>query len=266
MAHDVQMTSTLRPLLVPGARLYRLGLNTAVIGSNPGTTVALRPGTLELLQLIDGIRDLETLQRLLRREVPEFEGHVRDVLVPLIQSGAVLPQRPPQLRMTAPLFTTDGPANEFARRLEQALRPAFDSNRNNPDWHIIISTGEPARGALEQFIIEGIPHLLIVLDEDIVQIGPLTLPMSTPCVNCYDEFRSRQEPRWSAMRSQFGTSRLECGVSLTTQYAAIATLLREFERDGSDSLIGQRLSVSARDQRRVHFGFAARCHCHLLAA
>ena len=265
------MTSTLRPLLVPGTRLYRLGAETALIGSNPGVRVALKPGTMELLRLLNGARDLDVLQRLLLRQVPTFTGHVRDVLLPLIQAGALLPHRPPAIRVGTPAIHADGAASDFNQRLTTAL---LGSTRNDEStatstapWHVVITTGEPARSSLDHFVIAGLTHLPIVLDEDLVHLGPLTLPTNSPCLGCYDAHRSRHEPRWHALTTQFGSSALECGVAPSTQFRAISALLERLERDGGESLLGRRVSIGADgSMRSMQFGFAAGCHCHLLAA
>lgn len=264
------MTSSLRPLLVPGARLYRLGATMALIGSNPGTPVRLRPGTFELLTLLNGARDLNLLQQLLQRDVPEFEGNVHEVLAPLIHVGAVLPRRPARFRLAEPAISADGPADEFAGLLKSAfstLRAPESPASSETPWHIVVSTGEPSRAALDPFLSAGLTHVPVVLDENTVHLGPLTVPASSPCLNCYDEHRYRTEPRWPALAAQFGSRRVECGVTRATQYLAIAELLRIFEADGGNSLIGQRISVSpSQETRTVRFGFGTRCHCDLLAA
>ena len=266
------MTSSLRPLLVPGARLYRLSATSALVGAHPGKLIALKPGTFELLRLLNGARDLDHLQALLQREVPDFRGDVREILAPLIQCGAVLPHRPARFGLASPHISADGPAAPFASLLESALSPRrptrapVRASRQHP-WHIIVSTGEPARLVFDQFLIDGISHVPVVLEAETVHIGPLTVPTLSPCLNCYDEHRNRTEPRWPALTAQFGTGHLECGVSLSTQYRAIAELLRIFETDGGDSLIGRRVSISPDSEpQATQFGFGSRCHCHLLAA
>lgn len=265
------MTSTLRPLLVPGTRLYRLGAETALIGSNPGTQVALKAGTIELLRLLNGARDLDVLQRLLLRQVPEFSGHVRDVLLPLVQAGALLPHRPPAIRVGTPAIHSDGAATDFTQRLTTALlgstRNYESSATNAASWHVVVSTGEPARTSLDHFVIAGFTHLPIVLDEDLVHLGPLTLPTNSPCLSCYDAHRSRHEPRWHALATQFGSGALECGVAPSTQFRAISALLERLEQDGGESLLGCRISIGADgSMRSTRFGFGTSCHCHLLAA
>lgn len=272
LAHDIPMTSRFRPLLVPGARLYRLSATRALLSTHPAKTIRLKPGTFELLRLLNGTRDVPRLQQLVQREVPEFQGHVMDELAPLIQLGVVLPFRPTPVRLTIPQIASDGPADTFATRLSNALTQELKRGFNtrtqpSPTWHIIISTGEPSRQVFDQFIIESITHLPIVLEADTVHIGPLTVPTFSPCLNCYDEQRTRTEPRWHALTTQFGIGHVECGVSAALQYRAISELLHIFEANGGDSLIGSRLSLAPEaDPKFSQFGFGQNCHCHLLAA
>jgi len=265
VAHDVSMTSTIRPMLAPGTRVFRLGADTALIGANPGTVVRLKPGTLELLRLLNGVRDLDLLQHLITRIEPDFHGRVSDVLFPLIQAGAVLPGRPSKFRISTPTFDTDGAGEPFTSKLQAAFESPAPSE--SEPWRIVVTTGEPARSAFDSFLYANTPHVPIVLDETFVHLGPLVVPTQTPCLRCYDAARTRLEPRWHAMSSQFGTSTLECAVPLSAQYQAIAVLMRALENDGGESLLGARISVSTSTSPRVtRFGFGLACHCNLLAA
>jgi hypothetical protein len=178
------------------------------VGTSPGIVIDDRPGLRPLLRLLDGVRDLGQLRHLARSDVSELEADVADVLGPLIAAGAVVDARDlhvrrPRLRLA---LHGDGGSRLLARTIGQVLTGvgirALDAA--DPDLLIVVSCGEPARTVFVEAQRRGIAHLMVVLDEDRVRVGPFVAPGLTPCLGCLDRHRAEWDPAWPALLPQLG--------------------------------------------------------------
>ncbi len=93
--------------------------------------------------------------------------------------------RRPQLRVA---LHDDAGSRPLARAIGHALTDLGirSLEHPDPDLLVVVSCGEPARAVFEQAHRHGIPHLMVVLDEDRVRVGPLVIPGVTPCLTCLD--------------------------------------------------------------------------------
>jgi hypothetical protein len=161
-----------------------------------------------LLRLLDGVRDLDQLRHLARSDVPELEADVGDVLRPLISAGAVVDARVLHVRWPPQRLALhhDGGSRLHARTIGHVLTGvgigALDAA--DPDLLVVVSCGEPARTVFGEAQRRGIAHLMVVLDEDRVRVGPFVAPGITPCLGCLDLHRAEWDPAWPALLPQLG--------------------------------------------------------------
>lgn len=198
----------MRPVVRPGAPVLRRDATHLQVGTTPGVVVLDRPGLLHLLRLLDGVRDLECLRALVRVEVPELGIDPLDALRPLIATGAVVDAvglKPARLRLGVAVH-----ADRLTHRLGALVREALTDvgvqrlDPADPDLLVVLSCGEPARGLFDDARRQGVAHLLVVLDEDRVRVGPLVQPGRTPCLGCLDLTRADWDPAWPALLPQLG--------------------------------------------------------------
>ena len=182
---------TLRPTIRPGAPLLRRDAHHLQVGTSPGIVIDDQPGLRSFLRLLDGVRDVDQLRRLVRSDVPELEVDVDDVLRPLLACGAVVDARTlhirrPRLRVA---LHDDAGSRPLARAIGHVLTDLGIRSIEppDPDLLLVVSCGEPARTVFDQARLRGITHLTVVLDEDRVRIGPLVIPGVTPCLTCLDQ-------------------------------------------------------------------------------
>ena len=180
----------MRPTIRPGAALLRRDATHLQVGTSPGTVIDDRPGLRPLLRLLNGVRDLDQLRRLVRSDVPELEADVADVLRPLLACGAVVDARSlfvrrPRLRVA---LHDDSGARPLARAIGQALADLGIESLDppEPDLLLVVSCGEPPRAVFDQARRHRLSHLPVVIDEERVRIGPVVIPGLTPCLTCLD--------------------------------------------------------------------------------
>ncbi|MCW2750314.1 MAG: hypothetical protein JWR83_1424 [Aeromicrobium sp.] len=290
---------TFRPALRPGAPLLRRDAMTLQVGTSPGVVIADRPGLFALLRLIDGSRDVERLQEYVRSSIPELDVTVADLMHALgvvfdasrwsaprrrgldaearhADLGGVDPERlsaRPAFRLAFRSDTTSQPIIDAARDvLAQSGVHDFDSV--DPHLLVIASCGEPARSLFERPILEGLDHLMIVIDEDRVRIGPLVRPGRTPCVSCHDLHRADWDPAWTALVPQFGRQTRALtppALSAVTVHAAALELAVDVLNycDGRPvRTVGQFLVVGPEHDQRGSWPltFHHGCACDLLSA
>jgi bacteriocin biosynthesis cyclodehydratase domain-containing protein len=125
----------------------------------------------------------------------------------------------------------------------------------------------------EQAHRHGITHLMVVLDEDRVRIGPLVIPGVTPCLTCLDLNRTAWDRAWPALLTQLGRSRWTVPPPLPTPLAYVAAAEVGVEvlalAGGSrPRTAGQVLAVGPAHDARVLWpvGFHHGCACALLPA
>jgi hypothetical protein len=178
------------------------------VGTSPGIVIDDQPGLRSLLGLLDGVRDIDQLRHLAHRSIPELAADVADVLEPLIACGAVvdarhLHVRRPRLRLA---LHDDTGSRPLARAVGQVLSGLGlrTLDAADPELLIVVSCGEPSRVVFHEAQRRGIAHLMVVLDEDRVRIGPFVAPGVTPCVACLDLHRTEWDPAWPALLPQLG--------------------------------------------------------------
>ncbi|MFL6089059.1 MAG: hypothetical protein ACJ71Z_02845 [Aeromicrobium sp.] len=245
------------------------------MGTNPGIVIRDRPGLYPLLLSLDGLRDLESLSRNARREIPELTLDVGDALAPLLEAGAIVDlqggRARPSLRVE---LAHDGPSAPLARDAGALLKTIGVRVGPDADLLVVLSSGEPHRAALADITRSGTAHLVVVQEADTVRIGPLVVPGMTPCVNCADLHRAAWDPSWPALVPQFGRSIPSAVPPLAghTAVTEIAAACLEFA-EAADAPAGTaartvRAIVAVGPDRTVRTlgepAFHPRCCCSLL--
>ena len=268
---------TLRPAIRPGAPLLRRDANHLQVGTSPGIVIDDRPGLRSFLRLLDGVRDVGRLRRLVQSDVPELEGDVEDVLGPLIACGAVvdartLHTRRPRLRVA---LHDDAGSRPLARAVGHVLTDLGirSLESSEPDLLVVVSCGEPARVVFEQAHRHGLAHLMVVLDENRIRVGPLVIPGVTPCLTCFDLNRTDWDRAWPALVTQLGRAMWTIPPPLPTPlaYTAAAEVGVEVLALASGSrprTAGHVLAAGPEHDARVAWpvAFHHGCACALLPA
>ena len=264
----VRHSALVRPSVRAGAALLRRDATHLQVGTNPGVVIRDRPGLYPLLLSLDGIRDLDSLRRRARREIPELEVDVADALAPLIAAGLVVDAAQPTRPALRVDLAHDQPSTLLARTVSTLLTEAGVGVGPDSDLLVILSSGEPSRAALADAVRCRVTHLLVVIIGDTVRVGPLVVPGRTPCVGCADLHRATWDPGWLALLPQFGRA-VPTDVSVLTQHVAAAEVVARCLGSGdADSSPGQIRSVGPDRQIRLdgHAAFHSRCTCSLLSA
>ena len=199
---------SLRPTIRPGAPLLRRDATHLQVGTSPGVVIDDRPGLRDFLHLLDGIRDVDQLRRLARSEAPDLEADVADVLRPLLACGAVVDARElaPSRPMIRVALHDDRGSRPLARSIGDVLTDSGvrTIDAPDPDLLLVVSCGEPARPVFDDASRTGLIHLLVVLDDDRVRVGPLVVPGITPCLSCLDLHRTDWDRAWPVLLPQLG--------------------------------------------------------------
>ncbi len=264
--------------LRPGAPLLRRDPAHLQVGTSPGIVIDDRPGLRSFLQLLDGVRDLDQLGRLARTEVPELDAEVTEVLAPLLACGAVVDARAlhvrrPRLRVAV---HDDPRSRPLARAIGHVLAdlgvPALDAT--DPDLLLVVTCGEPARPVFDEARRQGLPHLMVVLDEDRVRVGPYIAPGLTPCLTCLDLNRAEWDAAWPALLPQLGRTPWAVAapvVAAPLRYAAAAEVGAEVLAVAGGTrprTAGRVLALGPAHDARTTWpvAFHHRCGCALLPA
>jgi hypothetical protein len=240
------------------------------VGTNPGVVIRDRPGLYPLLLSLDGIRDLDALRRQARREIPELTVDVAEALAPMIAAGLVV-DTPRKARPTLRVdLAHDGPSSALARTITSLLARSGIAVGPDPDLIVILSSGEPDRATLADAVDCRMNHLPVVLDGDVVRIGPFVVPGRSPCVGCTDLHRATWDPGWPALVPQFGRA-VRHDVSILAQHIAaaeVAAACLEFADGSLPDRLGRIRTVGIDRRVRVdgHAAFHPRCACSLLSA
>jgi hypothetical protein len=291
-----------RPALRPGAPLLRRDAGHLQVGTSPGVVVPDRPGLLPLLRLLDGARDIARLVEVAAISIPELTLPVPEVVAELLAAGvvfdatawsapnrrgldaearhlALLGEDPDRLRHRRTFGLAlhhDAASRPLVEVVHDVLAASgvrrLDSP--DPDLLVVVSAGEPARSVFEDPIRRGLDHLLVVIDEDRVRIGPLVRPGRTPCVSCHDLHRADWDRAWPVLAHQLGrhtATMTPPALSAVTTYAAgvevAAEVLAHLDRRRS-RLLGQCLVVGPGHSDRATWplAFHHACTCDLLRA
>lgn len=293
---------TFRPALRPGAPLLRRDRASLQIGTSPGVVIADRPGLMALLRLADGTRDVERLQSYARTNIPDLTCNIAALMNELRALGVVFDasrwSAPHRRGLDAEARHVDLAGGELARLTRrQSFRVAFhtdaatepiaaaartvlegagirDLDSNDPDLLVIASCGEPARAVFERPTLAALHHLVVMIDEDRVRIGPLVQPGRTPCMSCYDLHRADWDHAWSALLPQLGRRTgilTPSALDAVTAHAAALELAIDVLSfcDGRPTrTIGQFLTVGPghADRDGWPLAFHHSCACDLLSA
>ena len=278
---DDSVVMPFRPALRPGAPLLRRSATHLQVGTSPGIVVADRPGLVPLLRLLDGVRDVDRLQELVRTDVPELGETVAVVLAEMRAIGAVVDGLPThgahRRRAGAEIGFAVGPGtSDLVHTVRSVLAAAglVHLASTDPDLLVIASYGETIRGIYERAAVLGVDHLPVVIDEDRVRIGPLVRPGRTPCVGCHDLHRTDWDPAWPALLAQLGHRPPAIHPLATdplTLHASAVELAAQIlaHIDGrTPPTVGRCLVVGpAHDERATWpVAFHGRCACDLLNA
>ena len=268
---------SLRPALRPGAPLLRRDATHLQIGTSPGIVIDDRPGLGPFLRLLDGVRDVERLRHLASTDVPELDVDAADVLQPLLACGAVVDGRTLQVRKPRLLVALhdDAAGRPLAKAISQVLTDLGIGSLESPDPDllVVVSCGEPARAVFEPAHRDGIAHLMVVLDEDRVRVGPLVVPGVTPCLTCLDLNRTEWDRAWPALLTQLGRASwaIPPALPVPLAYAAAAEVSVEvlaLARGSRPRTAGHVLAIGPDHSDRVIWpvGFHHGCTCALLPA
>ncbi len=291
-----------RPALRPGAPLLRRDATSLQVGTSPGVVLADRPGLMALLRLADGTRDVTRLQAYAGETIPELDCDVAALMSELLALGVVFDStrwsaprrrgldseaRHDDLNAGDPARLVRRPELRVAFHADAAALPIVEASRavlaasgvrelDAPDPHLMViaSCGEPSRTVFERPSAAGLDHLLVVIDEDRVRLGPLVRPGLTPCVGCHDLHRADWDPAWTALLPQLGRHTgilTPPALDAVTIHAAALELAVEVlaycdSRAGRTS--GQILAIGPRHDERSAWPLAFHhgCACDLLSA
>lgn len=279
------MTHRCLPALRPGAQVLRRDDHHLQIGTAPGIVIADRPGLLSLLLSLDGSRDLDELRRA-HRDVTGLGS----LLPELLALGAIVdstswrsiesrasrdPDRVARRGRRRVAVHDDSGSRALADALRAVLRGAGVGRlfEEDPDFLVVVSSGEPARGVFTEARGQGLPHLPVRLVEGRVLIGPSVTPAATPCLECQDRHRAGWDRSWAALVPQFGTRPTHRNppalTALTTHAAAVEAAAVVLDHlDGSDvsPVRGGVLTIGPghRDHDLQRFEFHPHCPCSLL--
>ncbi|MEO6604308.1 MAG: hypothetical protein ABIN55_01720 [Aeromicrobium sp.] len=293
---------TFRPALRPGAPLLRRDGSSLQVGTSPGVVIADQPGLMALLRLADGTRDVERLQAYAETNIPELACDVTALMRELLAMGVVFDSshwsaphrrgldaearhadlgggelvrltRRPRFRVA---FHADAPAEPIAAAARTVLAASGvrELDSSEPDLLVIATCGEPSRAVFERPTLSGMDHLLVMVDEDRVRLGPLVRPGRTPCISCYDLHRGDWDHAWNALLPQLGrhTGMLTPpALDAVTVHGAALELAIEIlaHCDGRPTrTIGQFLAVGPGHEERSPWplAFHHSCACDLLSA
>ena len=291
----------IRPAIRPGAALLRRDRDHLQVGTAPGYVILDQTGLIQVLRLFDGIRSVDTLAAALPDDVPEFAGDLGAIIVELVAAGVIcdarqwdFPGRPflsDEARFhcasglpTSPIrhrdkyqvsLIHDAGALELATIVETVLTHSGIGTTTSADVDltVMLSLGEPARGAFANASHYRLDHLPVVIDEERIRIGPFVQPSQTPCVQCYDRHRTDWDSAWPALATQFGrpthTILTPAAVRATTLYVAAAEIAANViaHCDGRQPATAGRLVAigPGHDERTTWpVNFHPACGCSLL--
>jgi hypothetical protein len=102
------------------------------------------------------------------------------------------------------------------RTLSSVRRPA-----------VVVLTDETAAETAVALAVDGMPHLVATVDEQIGTVGPLVLPGRSACLHCLDLTRTDLDPGWPAIAAQLDRrprGAVPCDGVLAAQVASQAAL------------------------------------------
>lgn len=191
-----------RPTLRPGLHVVRRDNTTLQIGLDPPARV-LAPDTDGVRRLLGDLRsarqpdDLsaEATTCLLELVAADLvvSAELRDA--PAAQFGPGAEQRLQDRAGASAAVRGPDPLRDQAARALSEAGVAPPQEPEPPTVWLVLSEGEPLRGALDDLVREGAPHLLVVSRAGRLEVGPFVLPGRTACLRCVDAHRAEPDPR-----------------------------------------------------------------------
>jgi len=139
----------------------------------------------------------------------------------LAPAAAVTPEAPDR-----PL--TDAVVAEV-RRLAPASKVRAGPSRRRPDLVLLTDVLAPDPRRHREFLLKGVPQLVVRLMDGIGLVGPLVLPGRTACLRCLDLHRAARDPSWptvaAGLSGQVGTASpatVQATAALAAEQAMIA--------------------------------------------
>ncbi len=244
-----------------------------LVGTDPGVVVPDRPGLLELLRCVDGVRDVGVLQSLADEAIVD---DVPAVVRELVARG-VLTDGPHHsvARLTVVVRTGSGCA-----RLGSALRsnlddlPVASAGPDGPGLVVQLSAHEPPRSLVASLMHQGLTHLLVRRSGSRWRVGPFVAPGHSPCLRCADLARIDVDAPWAAVLPQLEVPPLVAARDRTSEAAvweAAAFVGREVLRAATGARPRSVGAVLRHDEDAgwradQSVAFHHRCACWLLGA
>ncbi|MDO9381041.1 MAG: TOMM precursor leader peptide-binding protein [Nocardioidaceae bacterium] len=227
----------MRPVLRPGSVVLRRDPTHLQVGTTPRHAHVLRdaPGLVELIRLMDGVRDLAALRLDAGRHAAALARDVGEVVGELCAAGVVVDAdqwgvAPPPARLEAAHLACrgvgpDAGARRLARRaasrveviscpglatlcghlvdiLTTAAVPCSTTPTDAPDLVVVLTDRPSPREPFEVLQHGGLTHLPVFLEQGRAHVGPLVVPGRTPCVTCADAGRTTWDAAWPALLAQ----------------------------------------------------------------
>lgn len=174
-----------RPRLGLGVRVLRHGPEQWQVGLEPQRRVRL-PDTAAVRRTLAGLgqaalvtgADPAVLAALDAHGLLHVEGRARGATRPRVLVRAFGAGEVPDPR---PLLDQAGLAADGDARADAALLVGF---------------GEPLRDLTDDWVHDGLAHLVVRLHPEEAVVGPLVVPGDGPCLRCLDAHRAADDPRW----------------------------------------------------------------------
>jgi hypothetical protein len=169
-----------RRVVVHGAGRLGCSLAATLAAAGVGTVVVRDSGRVTAADLAPagaGLPDLGRSRQAVGQDVVRRAGgHPHPV------PGPGLPRRPPPGRPSSGSVSAIG---------------------NRPDLVVLIDHGTADAGRADPLLSADVPHLVVVVTEDGVVVGPLVRPGRSPCLRCLDLHRQDRDPDWPTVLTDF---------------------------------------------------------------
>jgi bacteriocin biosynthesis cyclodehydratase domain-containing protein len=184
-----------RPLLAPGLRVVRRGLDRIQVGLYDGRRVVL-PRTDVTLR---------TLALLLERGPLEDSPATARVLEQLDRHGCLVRAPVPRLtgRKVAVLGRIAGPGLPVIDELFRAAGVDTTSEPHEADAVVALGVGELRRERLDPLLRRGTSHVVVRMVDGGAAVGPFVVPGKTACLRCIDAHQSTVDPDHVAVTTRY---------------------------------------------------------------
>jgi hypothetical protein len=185
----------MRPMLAPGLRVVARGRDRLQVGI--AEHCAVLPRTPTHTAVLDALVDGTVLPTAPAR---------RAVIEALVAHGVVVDARarrtpPARIAVVGDLGVDPGPLLATAR-----MQPASAGSTARCAAGLALCHGEPDRDALDRWVRDGLPHLVVRAVDGQVVLGPLVVPGSTACLRCVDEHRADEDPEHLAVLHRYAAA------------------------------------------------------------